>query len=419
MVAVINSGRSLHNIFNYNENKVKAGVAKFILASNYPMDTEELTLAHKLNRLLNQAKLNENVKRNSIHISLNFAVGENISENNLKAIASEYMETIGFGEQPFLVYQHNDASHPHIHIITTKIQADGSRIDTQNIGKNRSEPARKAIEKKYNLVEAEKQKKQENPLKPMDLIGEGATKLETKNAIAKVLNAVLDTYNYTSIPELNAVLKNYHIVADRGTEQSRVYQKNGLYYRLLDKQGNKICTPIKASLFQQNPGLKFLEKQFTQNEKFRNAYRTLLKSRIDDLLKSNTIQSIHELKERLEKENIQLICRINPDGIIYGLTYIDHQNKYVFNGSKLGKSYSAKAVQERFESMPLRQLSRSKEEVLSGGKIHLEPLVSSPDYFKNTFVEVLLQAENYYDPLPFQLKKTRRKKRRKKQNTRL
>ena len=412
MVAVIKSGRSIIRILNYNENKVNHGVAKFILASNYPLETNNLTVTHKLNRLLNQAKLNENVKNNSIHISLNFSKDEHLDDDKLIAVAEDYMKAIGFGEQPFLVYKHNDASHPHIHIVTTKIQADGLRIDTQNIGKNKSEPARIAIEKKYNLVEASSKNKKENTIKPIDIIGDGRTKLETKNAIAKVLNAVLTTYNYTSIPELNAVLKNYNVVADRGKESSRVYQKNGLYYRLLDTEGNKVSTPIKASLFYQNPGLTFLEKRFLENEKTRKPYINLIKNKIDHTLNS-AVKSIEELKEKLEQQQLQLICRTNPEGIIYGLTYIDHDCKYVFNGSKLGKAYSAKAVQERFQIEPKQNLNESK-------KTFKEPFENSKNEnfhhsngFQSTFLEVLLQAENGYDPLPYQLKKSRKKKRRK------
>jgi hypothetical protein len=418
MVAVINSGSSLSYIFNYNENKVKQGVAECILASNYPMDTEDLTLNHKLNRLMNQAKLNENVKRNSIHISLNFSVGEELDKGKLIAIAEEYMEAIGFGEQPYLVYKHNDASHPHIHIVTTKIKPDGSRVDTQNIGKNKSEPARIAIEKKYNLLEASKQKKQENPIKPIDIIKTTNTKLETKNAIGKVLNAILETYNYTSIPELNAVLKNYNIAADRGKESSRVYQKKGLYYRLLDADGNKIAIPIKASLFYQNPGINFLENRFLENEKSRKPYINLLKNKIDRVLTTN-IKSINELKEKLEKEKIQLICRVNPEGVIYGLTYIDHKHKYVFNGSKLGKSYSAKAIQESFKSIPHQRLKDIKTTSVEGDEKSKTDYISSSNTFEQTFLEVLLQAENYYESLPYPLKKTGKKKRRKKQHTHL
>ncbi len=36
MVAVIKTGHSIHRILNYNENKVKQGVAECIGAGNYP-----------------------------------------------------------------------------------------------------------------------------------------------------------------------------------------------------------------------------------------------------------------------------------------------------------------------------------------------------------------------------------------------
>ncbi len=63
MVAVIKTGHSIHRILNYNENKVKEGVAKIISAANYPIDVEKLSFTQKLNRLLKQVALNENVTR--------------------------------------------------------------------------------------------------------------------------------------------------------------------------------------------------------------------------------------------------------------------------------------------------------------------------------------------------------------------
>ena len=136
MVAVIKTGHSISRILNYNENKVKEGKAECISAVNYPIDTEKITFNQKLNRLLKQAALNENVSRNSVHISLNFDPSESHSKEQLKAISESYMQKIGFGEQPYLVYQHYDAGHPHIHIVSIKVRADGTRIDTNNIGRN-------------------------------------------------------------------------------------------------------------------------------------------------------------------------------------------------------------------------------------------------------------------------------------------
>ena len=165
MVAVIKTGHSIRRIINYNGNKVKEGLAECISAVNYPMDVEKLSFTHKLKRLENQAALNENVSRNSVHVSLNFNPTEKISNEQLREIADTYMEKIGFGGQPYLVYQHFDAGHPHIHIVSVKVKADGSRIDTQNIGRNQSEKARKEIEIAFDLVRAENSKMKQYELK--------------------------------------------------------------------------------------------------------------------------------------------------------------------------------------------------------------------------------------------------------------
>jgi hypothetical protein len=35
------------------------------------------------------------------------------------------MDKIGFGDQPYLVYRHLDAGHPHIHIVTKTLSIMG------------------------------------------------------------------------------------------------------------------------------------------------------------------------------------------------------------------------------------------------------------------------------------------------------
>lgn len=65
------------------------------------------------------------------------------------------MEQIGFSQQNFLVYRHEDSGHSHVHIITTNIQRTGERIDIHGIGYRLCEPARKALEEKYGLISAQ------------------------------------------------------------------------------------------------------------------------------------------------------------------------------------------------------------------------------------------------------------------------
>lgn len=430
MVTVIKVVNSVHRIFNYNENKVKEGVAACILAENYPLDAEEMSLKMKLNFLLKRLELNENVKRNSLHISLNFDPSEtDLSGEKLIDIAKVYMQKLGFGDQPYLVYQHHDAGHPHLHVVTTNIMADGSRIDLHHLGIRKSEPARKTIEKEFGLVVAEAQKKQKNQLKPVSVAKVLYGKSQTKMAIQNVLEAVLNQYRYTSLPELNAVLKQYNVMAERGSENSRVYKHNGLLYRILDTEGNPVGVPIKASLFYSKPTLKSLEGKFKENEAKRIPYKARIKNAIDMFLSGKKV-TLQDLIKALEKQGIHVALRQNDTGLIYGITYVDHQTKCVFNGSVLGKQYSAKAIQERCQqkAVPEQKLPpRSAQEPIGfqpqatafEAETKAHPIVmqiATPFNEIENLLDTLMQPEYASNYLPYQMKKKRKKRRRRNLN---
>ena len=421
MVAIIKTGSSIHRIINYNEQKVKEGKAECIMASTYPKDVEYLTINNKINRLLNQVALNQNVTRNSVHISLNFDPSENLSHDQLREIADTYMNKIGFGKQPYLVYEHHDAGHPHIHIVSIKVRSDGSRIDTQNIGRNQSETARKEIEESFRLVKAtSKKQRQVYELKPVNVQRAQYGKSETKRAITNVLDAVLNSYKYTSVPELNAILQQYNVLADRGSENSRVFQNNGLVYRILDSDGNKVGVPIKASDLYNKPTWKYLQEKFKVNKTARQPYKLRVKNAIDLTLLKNTNNSIQSLRKALEKEGIVAVFRQNDSGIIYGVTYVDHQTKCVYNGSDLGKQYSANALQERCGVRQVLEPNETMERqpVLKAG--HQNKRIQQTEIFGKELLigsnvpnplDELLQPTQTLNYLPHQLKKAKRKKR--------
>jgi len=429
MVTVIKTGHSIHRIFNYNENKVSIGMAECIGAGNYPVDHDKMSLTMKLNRLLKQLELNENVKRNSVHISLNFHPSEShLSKEKLLEIAGTYMEKIGFGKQPYLVYQHHDAGHPHIHLVTTNIEADGKRIDLHHLAIRKSEPARKIIEKDFGLMAAETQKKQEQyQIKPVAVSKALYGKSQTKMAIQNVLEAVLNQYRYASLHELNAVLKQYNVMAERGNENSRVYKHNGLLYRILDADGNPIGVPIKASLFFNNSNLKFLEQKFKENEAKRMPNQARIKNAIDMFLTGKKV-TLQDLINALEKQGIHVALRQNDTGFIYGITYVDHQTKCVFNGSVLGKQYSAKAIQERCQQKAVpwqKLLAHSAQEPIGSPpqanpfeaetKAHPKAMQIAPTFKEiENIMDTLMQPEQASNYLPYQLK--RKKKRRKRTN---
>lgn len=348
MVARIKRTSSLSKTLNYNEKKVQRGVAENIMAVNFAKDLENMNFHDKLRFLQRQASLRESVKVNSVHITLNFHPTDQLDNTKLMEIAGRYMTMIGFGDQPYLVYRHNDAGHPHIHIATTNIRSDGSKIEMNNIGKDASEPARKFIELKYGLVKAAGSKVRPDELKPVSAHAVEYGKGETRQAIANVLNYVLPTYRYTSLPELNTVLRLYNVMADRGPDGSRIHKNNGLLYRVLDEGGKPIGVPIKSSNMPGKPTLAFLEKKFSKNRNIDSfEHRRRVRLAVDIILRRNPKFSLEDLRKALVKDGIYMALRTNSLGTIYGITYVDTHYKTVFNGSDLGRDYSANGIQAR------------------------------------------------------------------------
>ena len=423
MVAVIKTGHSLSRILNYNENKVKEGSASAIYAANYPMDIEQLTFENKLRRLKNQAALNENVTRNSVHISLNFDPSESLSTSMLAQIADTYMDKIGYGQQPYLVYQHFDSGHPHIHIVSVKVKEDGSRIDMQNIGRNQSEQARKEIEKNFNLVKASVKEQQASTLKPVNIQRVQYGRSETKRAITNVLELVVNGYRFTSLPELNAVLQQYNVYADKGTENSRIFKHHGLVYRILNEAGEKVGVPIKASDIFNKPTLSFLESRYEQNEKQRQQYKSRLTNTIDQTLLKHPSSSLIDLLINLKSQGVRAVLRQNKDGLIYGITYVDHRTKCVFNGSDLGKEYSARRIQERCQQPIKKSLQPNSQtiEVHPSGttNFHSNVLAADPSPNEtNKVINLLFQPKETIAYIPNALVNSGRKKKKKKNNSR-
>jgi hypothetical protein len=410
MVAIVHNSNSLRNALHYNENKVKQKVAQLIHAGNYPKDSELLGFSDKINRLERQAALNQNTKVNSVHISLNFDPSDKLTEEKLKRIADTYMQRIGFGEQPYLVYQHNDSGHPHLHIVTTNIEADGKRIELHNLARNQSLQASLQIEKEFKLIQALNRQRLRYELKPVNVQKVQYGRSETKRAITNVLDHVLPAYKYISIAELNAVLRQYNVLADTGSKDSRIYNNKGLVYRVLDDKGEKIGVPVKASLIYNKPTLKFIEAKFAANETARQKHKQRVRNAIDLTIAKRPGQSLENIINELQKQQVQVVLRQNDKGIIYGMTYVDHQTKCVFNGSDLGKQYSANAMQQRCQTetavtqkiQPLQQQSPGKE---TAAQIGMPQLPQS--------VQNLLQPGEETGGLAYELKEDIKRKRKK------
>jgi hypothetical protein len=203
-------------------------------------------------------------------------------------------------------------------------------------------------------------------------------KVDTKRAITNIVNEVVRSYRFTSIPEFNAVLNQYNVAADQGSKESRMFQKNGLMYWITDDRGRKLGVPIKASSIYGKPTLKTLAARFQLNETLRKPLREQLKVRIDKVIASKPTKMQFSID--LRRDGVQVVLRENEEGRLYGITFVDHRSKCVFNGSDLGKEYGATALSAKFRQTVLvdvEQRTFSNQSNNTNGISVLEDLLKS------------------------------------------
>ncbi|MEO7049014.1 MAG: relaxase, partial [Ferruginibacter sp.] len=241
--------------------------------------------------------------------------------------------------------------------------------------------------------------------------------------ISNIVTAVFTQYKFSSMPEFNAALKQFNIIADRGKEEGRIYKKRGLVYRILNADGIKVGVPIKASSISCKPILQNLEQKYVVNETAKQPLKQRTKSVIDEcLLKSpgNIMQLINDLKQK----NIYTVLRKNEEGRLFGITFVDNQNKCVFNGSDLGKGYSIAALQSKITAAEKEALINIKDTGSSGGerwekKIQPSKFQDNPlklNYKKESLLDILLPAKEQLEYVPANLLKKKRKKKKRKDN---
>jgi len=407
VVVRIKTGKSIRGALSYNEHKVHQGKAELILASQFSRDITELGFTQKMIVFEKLNVLNPKSKVNTMHLSLNFAPGELLDDEKLQTLAMEYIERIGFGNQPYLVYKHQDASHPHLHIVTTTIQANGKAIYLHNIGKRKSEPARKAIEQEYNLVKAEGREQQKKlPLKPVELKVAWYGQSETKNTISNIVREIVANYKYTSLEELNAVLRQYNVIADRGSIHSNMYKKRGLVYSIVDKDGYKVGIPVKASAIYTSPTLSVIEKKFERNLAGKHIAKKYLQNKIGYLLAKNNSPST--FLQALKEKNISSSIYYNEKGGIENIHFIDHSNRSVFSCQDIGFTVHSIVKQ-------LNNPATSKSKIESSDSVTAIQPNNDFDHFKftNSFqvIKDLLAPEYDQQTLSAEFFKKRRKKR--------
>lgn len=350
MVAKINRGASLYGAVIYNQQKVNEDTARIIAGNR--MITDSL---YDPDRIVSQTMFafesylaaNRNTEKPILHISLNPTLDDNLTDSQFADLARAYMQKMGYGNQPYIVYLHEDIDRRHIHIVSTCVNENGEKID-DTYEWNRSMKACRELEQMFGLKQiADKRRELLEPyLRKADY-----TRGDVKQQVSNILKSVFTSYRFQSFGEYSAMLSCFNIEAKqvKGEFDGKPY--SGIIYTMTDDNGKPICTPIKSSLIGKRFGYEGVEKRIAYNAQEFRAKRWQPKIRNDVALAMHGCRGNREEFVRLlVSKGIDVVFRENDAGRIYGVTFIDHHNREVYNGSRLGKEFSANNFEKLFNS---------------------------------------------------------------------
>ncbi|MDQ8749532.1 MULTISPECIES: conjugal transfer protein MobB [Weeksellaceae] len=338
MIAKIGKGSNMYGAILYNQQKVDNENGAVLLLNKIPDTMNGRYSVAYFNKCF-EPYLSANIKTEKTvrHISLNPDPKDKVNDEQFTEMAQEYMERMGYGNQPYIVFKHMDIDRTHIHIVSTCVGIDGKKIP-DDYDHPRSMAICRDLEEKHNLYKATKQEqKQSNKVfKPVDY-----QRGDIKSQIASVVRHLPKYYSFSTMGSYNALLSLFNITVEEVKGERNGQTVNGLVYVALDENGNKASNPFKASLFGKDAGVAQLQKHFEQSkEKMKTTpIRSVLKNTIE--LAIHTTNNEEEFKKQLTEQGINMLVRRNSEGRIYGITFIDHESRSVWNGSQLDRNLSA------------------------------------------------------------------------------
>lgn len=344
MVAKISVGSSLFGALSYNQNKVDEEQGK-VLLSNRMFENEDGNFSIRRCMECFNMHLPADLKTEKpiIHISLNPHPEDVLSDNQLADIAKEYMEKLGYGDQPFLVYKHEDIARHHIHIVSIRVDDTGKKI-SDKFEHIRSKEITRELEKKYGLHPAEKKQATERPeLKKVDYQAG-----DVKHQLSNTVKALSSSYRFQSFTEYKALLSIYNVQAEEVKGEINGKPYNGIVYSATNDKGEKKGNPFKSSRLGKSVGYEAIQRRIQKSEKEIQDKNLKERTRRTVGAVMKTAHSREQFISDLKAKGIDVLFRQNDMGRIYGVTFIDHESRTVLNGSRLGKEFSANVFNALF-----------------------------------------------------------------------
>lgn len=326
MVIHVDRPSGFRRPLRYNERKVELGLARCIHAGNFILDAERLSLDDKADRFKGLERLRPDYPNKAIHASLCFHPSDRPDKEKMIRVAADYIQDLGFAGQPWLLYEHKDTRVPHVHVVASRVTNEGKILPTY-VDFSRLHDRLRHLEIEHGLVQSiGRERNPQVTLSTAKPVRPSYGQALTRDSIASVLAYVLPAYNYSSLTELNAILRQYGIWADNGKPGGTLAVARGLSYQMLDPDGRAIGKRVGAGAIGFNPGLEYLEGRFLENARRIPGDLMPMATRVQ-LAGIRITGDWQQFSMGLRTAGIETVPFMSKQGQVYDIVFIDHSQR--------------------------------------------------------------------------------------------
>lgn len=297
----------------YNDKKIDKGKGELMLMNNFPSFINKESSKQQVRDYLKAISKSNRVQKPQFHAVISTRFQEHNKEE-LARISEDFMDKMGYGQQPYIAVFHKDTENNHIHIVSTRVdKKTGKKIDDSYEKLKAQKALAQVMEKRYGINEEGK------------------------------LNQLLN-YKIGSFQQLKTLLNRngYQLTENTNDGKSVTISKNGIIQQSISANQIVFSNQYSEKRTRQIRAIFSKYRQLYSNKVFRvDDYRKQEAMLPDDKQKDHwkpEIEFESELQKKLRDSfGIDIVFHHKDDQMPFGYTLIDHKAGIIWKGSDIMK----------------------------------------------------------------------------------
>jgi hypothetical protein len=332
MVVKIFDSNSSFNGVSYNTNKMEKDKGELMKTENfgYLQDIPNVMPEEYKNYLRAHSNTNSVVQDKQLHLTLS-GKGREYNKNQLTDMAAAFIKEMGYGDNPYMVVFHNDTANNHVHIVSSRINSEGKKINDSFEYKRAQAVMQKIINNDvgYSTIDLV----QKSFDYSISTVAQFKLLFEQNGYSVSYDDKAMTLRKYDDVQQVISMEKVNALIADSKKDNSRTVQLKAIINKYKGRASATVSVVYEPSKY--------------QNVKKPIGYTSDLAKVLKDKL---GLDIVYHGKKGLPP---------------YGYSIIDHTNKTVFKGGEI---------------MPLKDFIDNR--LFEDRKRHTEPIQLTVDGFK-------------------------------------